>query len=30
MGGMLDGVQNRLNALIKDAGSAGAGKIKLR
>jgi uncharacterized protein (TIGR03545 family) len=30
MGGKLDGVQDRLNALIKDAGSAGAGKIKLR
>jgi uncharacterized protein (TIGR03545 family) len=30
MGGKIDGVQDRLKTLIKDAGSAGAGKIKLR
>ena len=29
-GGKLDGVQDRLNAMIKDAGSAGGSKLKLR
>jgi len=29
-GGKLDGVQDRLNSLIKDAGAAGGGKLKLR
>ena len=29
-GGKLDGVQDRLNAMIKDAGAIGGGKLKLR
>ena len=29
-GGKLDGLQDRLNAMIKDAGAAGGGKLKLR
>ncbi|MEK6745291.1 MAG: TIGR03545 family protein [Nitrospirota bacterium] len=29
-GGKLDGLQDRLNALIKDAGATGGGKLKLR